>query len=337
MLTPAHSAASWYIGPSAVGSPPLGSSLGLLRAVRQQRSAFESVVVPAQTRNSIEQPNQRASCRRRASLLFAAAAGAAASVGLQSSLLRQQGIARAVDGNATGDVTEAAQAATQAAPLTRSTLITNMQTRLSNAKTGTPATSLVVTQQHGQLSSTSARHQQFICPDEALELSDAAAVVRKLCPRWWCQAALAVEGFLYRGETIASPTRRAPRPDLLDDVVGSGWACATYGAPGAAYFARLEQNLPKATNLPARARAPVPSRGHLCGDLRAASEWGPACSVWPLGETYYAWPRTGMVFWEPRTSQGIESKDLAINKGLAEAIQEHREAGLRCRPVWTRS
>ncbi|GAB0492936.1 hypothetical protein MMPV_004207 [Pyropia vietnamensis] len=93
----------------------------------------------------------------------------------------------------------------------------------------------------------------------------------------------AAEGHSTTG-LVAGARRVNPTPDLLDD--------ATYGADGAAYFARLDRLLS------ASGVAVTPSKGHiLTGDPAAAAAWGAPATVWPVGAFAYVWwPRATEVY-----------------------------------------
>lgn len=148
-------------------------------------------------------------------------------------------------------------------------------------------------------------------PQQPLTIEKAAATIGAYCPGFWLRAVVDAGMSLYRGEASSELMRLDTRPDLLDEE--------TYGPEGLAYFQELDKALALKGPM-----LPRPQYGHLCGSAAAASVWGPACSIWPLGATSYAWPRTSSVFWSGR-GPGAVAPDLVINEGLAAAIVEERE------------
>jgi len=97
--------------------------------------------------------------------------------------------------------------------------------------------------------------------------------------------------FLYHGldpSEAKAPSIRTSQPcDLLNPE--------TYGSEEAAsYFADLDKSMTKE-------KSPVlPSNGHLATTCpKAASEWGVAVSIWPIGEeeVHFAWFADGGLFW----------------------------------------
>lgn len=105
--------------------------------------------------------------------------------------------------------------------------------------------------------------------------------------------------FLYHGldpSEAKAPSIRTSQPcDLLNPE--------TYGSEEAAsYFAALDKRM-------AKEKSPVlPSNGHLATTCpKAASEWGIAVSIWPIGEegVHFAWFGDGGLFW-PRNDDACQ-------------------------------
>lgn len=111
-------------------------------------------------------------------------------------------------------------------------------------------------------------------------MQEAIDLIRAQCDKRWLDGIRAGSGsFVYRGtDGLEAPAVLSEPPDLLDD--------ATYGsAEAAAFFKRLEQSLKSA---PVR-----PSNGHIgVANVKSAAKWGAVASIWPLGETHYAWRRS---------------------------------------------
>lgn len=150
--------------------------------------------------------------------------------------------------------------------------------------------------------------------EEPVSMTVAAAAIQAFCPATWINATRAAGAFLYRGEgDRVQPVRLNPPPDLLNGVA--------YGEKGAAYFAALDRGL---EHLSEGLVVPRLGAGHLCGSAKAASLWGHACSIWPLGTTTYAWPRTSAVFWEGQ-GPGTPISEVVANQGLEEAIRQEHE------------
>jgi hypothetical protein len=133
-------------------------------------------------------------------------------------------------------------------------------------------------------------------------------------PQAFRLAVAATGCFLYRGETSIASNHEAtvldPEPDLL--------LPGTYDHPSAlAYFQCLEHRLQQ------RRSAARPSVGHIAtSDLSEASQWGPAVSVWPLGDSMsYVWPRRGKVFFSPAGTYNCPGDDLEIDRGLNLALK----------------
>ena len=113
--------------------------------------------------------------------------------------------------------------------------------------------------------------------DEASEIIKAA-----VDSRFMSEIKEAGGKFIYRGLPPGTPSNRPslflfPSSDLLDKE--------TYGsASAAAFFAALDREM--AALRPTGVR---PSNGHLATpSATAAGQWGQAASIWPLGESHYA-------------------------------------------------
>ena len=152
---------------------------------------------------------------------------------------------------------------------------------------------------------------------------DAVALIRAECDPRWLDGIRAGGGtLLYRGTVgLDGPALLSEPPDLFD--------AATYGSAEAAdYFRRLEDAL---------GDAPVrPSRGHIgVASRRDAARWGGPASVWPLGETHYAWRRArgrgdrATVFW-PRERVAAPLDGLVVDAALGEALDAGSEVLFSC-------
>ena len=152
---------------------------------------------------------------------------------------------------------------------------------------------------------------------------DAAALIRAECdPRWLDGIRSGSGALLYRGTVgLEAPALVSEPPDLFD--------AETYGsADAAAFFRRLEAEL---------GDAPVrPSRGHIgVASSRDAARWGGPASVWPLGETHYAWRRArgrgdrATVFW-PREPAAAPLDGLVVDAALGEALATGSEVLFSC-------
>ena len=68
---------------------------------------------------------------------------------------------------------------------------------------------------------------------------------------------------------------------------------------------------------------------HLAvANAEAASQWGTAASIWPLGATTYAWGPT--VFWPTNTNAQNVAKSLRVDEGLADCILSKKEVLYAC-------
>ena len=132
----------------------------------------------------------------------------------------------------------------------------------------------------------------------------------------WVRAVVQA-GFIYRGVGEAGPTLRRDAYDL--------YAPATYNsAKAATYFRSLDAALDKT-----KAPGPRARTAHLAvANAEAASQWGTAASVWPLGATAYAWGPT--VFWPTNTNAQNVAKSLRVDEGLADCIRSGNEVLYAC-------
>ena len=125
--------------------------------------------------------------------------------------------------------------------------------------------------------------------DQVTSVKDAVSLIEKSCNRNFFHGVVSSGyNFLYRGiPTTEMPQSmiRLEQPDLLDPT--------TYNSNDAVnFFKNLEEETLR--------ESPVkPSNGHLAVTCpRAASEWGMAASIWPLGEdVHFAWYENGGKFW----------------------------------------
>ena len=149
---------------------------------------------------------------------------------------------------------------------------------------------------------------------DVLTLSQSIHLVQTSCDPTFIAAVASTGAFLYRGEDLEGSIARrcTPKPDLLD--------AGTYDdAAALRYFEALEQRL-----MTSKA---APSTGHIgVASMDAASEWGRAASIWPLGQLHYAWPRDRAAFW-PRGAEALSVREerLGIDVGLADALHLGRE------------
>ena len=68
---------------------------------------------------------------------------------------------------------------------------------------------------------------------------------------------------------------------------------------------------------------------HLAvANAEAASQWGTAASIWPLGATAYAWGTT--VFWPANANAQNVAKSLRVDEGLADCIRSGNEVLYAC-------
>ena len=132
----------------------------------------------------------------------------------------------------------------------------------------------------------------------------------------WVRAVVQA-GFIYRGVAEASPTLRRDPYDL--------YSPATYNSARAAtYFRSLDTALDKI-----KAPGPRARTAHLAvADAEAASQWGTAASIWPLGATTYAWGPTA--FWPASTNAQNVAKSLRVDEGLADCILSKNEVLYAC-------
>ena len=132
----------------------------------------------------------------------------------------------------------------------------------------------------------------------------------------WVRAVVQA-GFIYRGVAEASPTLRRDPYDL--------YSPATYNSARAAtYFRSLDAALDKT-----KAPGPRARKAHLAvADAEAASQWGAAASIWPLGATTYAWGPT--VFWPANANAQNVAKSLRVDEGLADCILSKIEVLYAC-------
>ena len=150
--------------------------------------------------------------------------------------------------------------------------------------------------------------------EKITSVSDAVSLIEKSCNRNFFHGVVASGyNFLYRG--IPTPDMpqsmiRLEESDLLDPN--------TYNSKDASdFFNKLEVETLR--------ESPVkPSNGHLAVTCpRAASEWGIAASIWPLGEdVHFAWFENGGKFW-PREKvddkiivDGIDCGQQALEDAL---------------------
>lgn len=153
----------------------------------------------------------------------------------------------------------------------------------------------------------------------AVPLAAAVALVGRSCDPLFLSAVRTTGRFLYRGEELGGErTGRvlAPAPDLLE--------LDTYGSADAlAYFTTLEREL-AASNAVAR-----PSNGHIAvADIEAASAWGGAASVWPIGTMplHYVWPTDRQALWPASAARrGALLDSVRVDSGLEDALRLGRE------------
>ena len=150
-------------------------------------------------------------------------------------------------------------------------------------------------------------------PSNDLSVAQAVAIIRAQCDPTFLRAVRTTGALLYRGESLGQSAAQllSPAPDLLD--------VATYGSADALrYFETLESALGQAV-----AR---PSTGHIgVANAEAASQWGAAASIWPLGKPlHYVWPRDRSEFW-PAPSTATQDGGLATDIGLEDALRHGRE------------
>ncbi|CAM9112762.1 unnamed protein product [Laminaria digitata] len=146
-----------------------------------------------------------------------------------------------------------------------------------------------------------------------LELPEALALVRAH-GRPLLDAVRRTGSFLYRGEPLGQgeggggPRAVVETPDLFDEE--------TYGSPLAAEYFRASDSL-MAENFGATAR---PSNAHIMvSNQEAASAWGTACSVWPLGDSLdYSWFDNCSELWNP--SWGRPGSRSSVANGNREAF-----------------
>ena len=132
----------------------------------------------------------------------------------------------------------------------------------------------------------------------------------------WVRAVVQA-GFIYRGVGEAGPTLRRDAYDL--------YSSATYNsAKAAGYFRSLDAALDKV-----KAPGPRARKAHLAvADAEAASQWGTAASIWPLGATAYAWGPT--VFWPANANAQNVAMSLRVDEGLADCILSKSEVLYAC-------
>ena len=132
----------------------------------------------------------------------------------------------------------------------------------------------------------------------------------------WVRAVVQA-GFIYRGVGEAGPTLRRDPYDL--------YSPATYNSARAAtYFRSLDAALDKN-----KAPGPRARKAHLAvANAEAATEWGTAASIWPLGATAYAWGPT--VFWPANANAQNVAKSLRVDEGLADCIRSGNEVLYAC-------
>ena len=141
-----------------------------------------------------------------------------------------------------------------------------------------------------------------------LSFSAAVQVLQRQCPAPFQRAVRQSGKFLYRGESVTCPTILSPPSDLLDP--------ATYNDVEAlAFFTRLETIFRGA---PLR-----PSNGHLgTAHREAAAQWGAPCTIWPLQQLKYMWPRDSTLFYP---GAACESSNFVVGAGLEEALSLEKE------------
>ena len=141
------------------------------------------------------------------------------------------------------------------------------------------------------------------------------AIITDANPDW--VRAVVQAGFIYRGVGEAGPTLRRDAYDL--------YSSATYNsAKAAGYFRSLDAALDKV-----KAPGPRARTAHLAvANAEAASQWGTAASIWPLGATAYAWGPT--VFWPTNTNAQNVAKSLRVDEGLADCIRSGNEVLYAC-------
>ena len=141
------------------------------------------------------------------------------------------------------------------------------------------------------------------------------AIITDANPDW--VRAVVQAGFIYRGVGEAGPTLRRDAYDL--------YSSATYNSARAAtYFRSLDAALDKT-----KAPGPRARTAHLAvANAEAASQWGTAASIWPLGATAYAWgPAT---FWPANANAQNVAKSLRVDEGLADCIRSKSEVLYAC-------
>ena len=141
------------------------------------------------------------------------------------------------------------------------------------------------------------------------------AIITDANPDW--VRAVVQAGFIYRGTPNLSPTLRRDPYDL--------YSPATYNSARAAtYFRSLDAALDKNKMPGPRART-----AHLAvANAEAASQWGTAASIWPLGAATYAWGPT--VFWPANANAQNVAKSLRVDEGLADCILSKSEVLYAC-------
>ena len=134
-------------------------------------------------------------------------------------------------------------------------------------------------------------------------------IITNYVPRDFLQAVSKTGRFLYRGESSIKTFKvLAPQPDLL--IPG------TYDDSTALdYFQCLENRLKE------REINAIPSKGHIAtSDVKDASQWGEAVSIWPLGASFsFVWPKEGKFLFPPSTP--CPDDELVINHDLETALR----------------
>uniref|UniRef100_A0A0G4HTI5 Uncharacterized protein n=1 Tax=Chromera velia CCMP2878 TaxID=1169474 RepID=A0A0G4HTI5_9ALVE len=163
----------------------------------------------------------------------------------------------------------------------------------------------------------------LLCPDgksvrKEISVDAAIALITRDCASVWIDGIKRGGGlFVHRGEGLGG--KAAFFPCHVDDLLGGngGEVQSVYGKGGAEYFQWLEKSLKE------RESPVVPSTAHLAtSDVREATKWGAAASIWPLGEVHFGWLPSG----PPTFYSGENDRRIPkVDKGLGQAIEEGRE------------